>query len=302
MQKRNNKKTGTILAFVLLYCGIIGICAVIAPLVKHVLDFKFHRILARCLTVGTFLFVWFLMKYFRVNLREYGKRMGLSNDRFAWRSFWRGFLLSAVFIGGVSVVQVFLGFRTPRITLAWYAFLAQIGKAAATGIVVAYIEETFFRGVVFRSLARVSLWGSFVVTNLFYAAVHFFRSGNVLVAKTPGIIDSFRVMGGYFSSFSNDAHIWPAFVGLFLFGCVLTAAYLRSKTLLMPIGIHAGAVFIIKTNSAWSAFHEATNPLVFGSKWVYDGIIGWGVLLLMFICVLVVIKKKEGDGHVELLG
>ena len=88
---------------------------------------------------------------------------------------------------------------------------------------------------------------------------------------------------GYFEPFiANWSKIFPEFIGLFIFGIVLCIVFLRTKSLFMSIGIHAGAVFAIKFQQSF----VRKGPIdaidhFFGRAPEYDGPFEWAVLIIL---------------------
>ncbi|MBI5397802.1 MAG: CPBP family intramembrane metalloprotease [Verrucomicrobia bacterium] len=102
--------------------------------------------------------------------------------------------------------------------------LASLWPALATGVIVAVIEETLFRGVIFGALRREwgaarALWAS----SVFFGALHF-------VAAQP----------------KTALATMAAFVSLTCIGAVLAWCYWRSGSLYLSIGVHAGCVTALK--------------------------------------------------------
>ena len=70
-------------------------------------------------------------------------------------------------------------------------------------------------------------------------------------------------------------------IGLFLFGLALNIAFIRTRSLFLPIGLHAGAVFMIKfQNSFVRKGPEIYYPFI-GNTPHYDGVFEWIFLIIL---------------------
>ncbi len=80
-------------------------------------------------------------------------------------------------------------------------------SAGCSGLVVAVVEETFFRGLMYRAIERESGFAAAAwCTALVYASIHFFARGKIPAAEVAW--DSgFRLLGGALANFSNPLAI-----------------------------------------------------------------------------------------------
>jgi len=193
----------------------------------------------------------------------------------------------------ISIIILFLliGFEFQlgalKFSDTYQVTLKLICQALAAGLVVGLIEEVFFRGFVFLKLNRnlKSTQAALILTNLFYALVHFLRSGRPYVDETPTMFDSLRLIGASFHAFVQLDVYWPSMVGLFLFGLVLSFSFLRTRSLAIAMGLHGGAVFVLKLTSRWYVVEPHVSDLVYGGRGFYSGLLGW--LFILFIGLVI---------------
>jgi len=119
----------------------------------------------------------------------------------------------------------------------------RIGTVILAAISVPFIEEIFFRGVVLGILLRTGrrILSIIAVSGLF-AAVHFLKGSKqepVIVTWTSG----FQSIGDAFAGFGDPMMVLAAFGTLFLIGCILADARVFTRSLWLPIGLHAGWIF-----------------------------------------------------------
>lgn len=165
--------------------------------------------------------------------------------------------------------------------------LGILGKALATGVVVALLEEIIFRGVLFGAVRKLSGAAAAVVISAFYyAGLHFLRSRWDGDPAGIGWGTGFRIAADGFAHLASIP--LDSFLALFAAGILLgLVRAIIPKSLGICMGLHAGWVFVIKTlkpltlvipNAPWS--------FLVGS---YDRIIGYlsagwiGVLILIML-------------------
>jgi len=154
-----------------------------------------------------------------------------------------------------------------------------------SGILVAFIEESFFRGAMQYQMRRnTPLLATVFMTNLLYAAVHFTRPP----IPAEGIIidwnSGWEMLAGMFHQFEDFAGIADSYIALFAAGLLLSLVRERSGNIALCIGIHAGWVLIIKlTREVTDANSNTPAAVLIGS---YDNIIGWAATAVLALVTL----------------
>jgi len=287
------KKT---ILFLLSFALVLALAVVLSPLIYPHLPFKFERIFNRIVMVGVLVCVAIFVRIRKETFIEYG---------LAWKKDSLHLLLTA-FIAPIAVLSVYVAIQT-FFGEAQFSFqnvgiakwISRIILAALTGLLIGSIEEFFFRGATFHGCRKIwsspggGLALSLFVTNLFYAIVHFVHAKRPFIDSTPDFYDSLKLLGAPFASLSQFGEIWPGLAGLFIFGLMLNGLYLRTKSLYPAIGLHAGAVFFIKTDGLLVNF--GSNNLLWGSGKMYDGIVGWFALMILYFVLICFLKKSQGS-------
>ena len=83
---------------------------------------------------------------------------------------------------------------------------------------------------------------SVVAASALFAAVHFLKGSEwepAIVTWTSG----FQSIGDAFAGFGDPMMVLGAFATLFLIGCILADARVLTRSLWLPIGLHAGWIF-----------------------------------------------------------
>ncbi|HEY1267929.1 MAG TPA: CPBP family glutamic-type intramembrane protease [Candidatus Binatia bacterium] len=210
-------------------------------------------------------------------LREAGLA---GNER---RNFFYGFILAVLSMALLAVVMYFAGALAPGLSDPLYAIVRASGKALITALLVGFLEEIFFRGLLFKGLMEdYGGAAAFIGANLLYAAAHFFKAPEHFVLDGMDPLAGFRFLVFCLAPYLDTATTIPGLIGLFIIGVVLSYALLRSGSLYLSIGLHAGWVFAIKTLSLYGDFTREGLGWAFGAKpKLVSGVVTWlGILLV----------------------
>ncbi|MEP9411759.1 MAG: CPBP family intramembrane metalloprotease [Candidatus Brocadia sp.] len=156
------------------------------------------------------------------------------------------------------------------------------------------IEEILFRGFILQSmLTDIRTVSAVFISSLFYSLLHFFKTK---LSVSPGIqpfIGFIVVYQSFENIIVNFTAILPSVIGLFLVGVVLSYACLRTKSLYLAIGLHAGWVFLIKANRLFFDQTRTKLEWLFGDKEMVTGVLGWIFLTCTLILIRLVTKEPS---------
>src|SRR5262252_2202214 len=201
-------------------------------LTKYDFDTFFHR----AILIAAVLLLWPLLRVSAV--RGLGD-LGLAPNPHWPRDVSLGVLLSVIPLLVCGVVLIALHVYSFRHVFVW----PRLGQVLLAAISVPFIEETFFRGIVLGLLLRTGrkLLSVVAVSGLF-AAVHFLKGSE----REPAIVtwtSGFASISDALAGFDNLTMLACAFATLFLIGCILADARVLTRSLWLPIGLHAGWIF-----------------------------------------------------------
>jgi membrane protease YdiL (CAAX protease family) len=185
----------------------------------------------------------------------------------------------------------------PFFRLSLSESLEQCAKALLTAFTVGFLEEIFFRGIIFRGLLKD--WKplpAFVVANLFYSALHFVKPAEEYFLSGIDPWAGFRHLFSTFAPFVEPAQIAPGIIGLFLIGIVLSYAFVRTGTLYLSIGLHAGWIISIKTVRVFGDYTRENLGWLFGSTdpKIVSGAMTWAGVILVGVAVHWITRKRAG--------
>ena len=152
-----------------------------------------------------------------------------------------GSLLAAGFLLFMGIAFLYPGLFVPDPE----AQFDVIPKLLCTAIAVGILEELFFRGGMLGvCLRKMSMKSAVLLTSAVYAIVHFLKPPRLkLTEDQVNWSTGFDMLGRVFERFTDWQTVTAEFLTLLVLGIVLAMARLRTKSLWLPIGLHAGWVF-----------------------------------------------------------
>jgi uncharacterized protein len=223
---------------ILLYLVLVVLAgAALAPpiywLLHSALDFPFYRYLSRVTQIVAFILLGPLLYWLGIRKT---KEFGLERNPRAARDFFAGLALAV--IPGIALGAAYLSLEVYR--MRDEVALLAMARIAATAAVVAGIEEFLFRGVLLGLAAKAfgSLPAAIGISAIF-AEVHFLRP---LRTADRGVEwwAGFALVVRIFEA-GPPPSLWIAgFLVLFVAGMLLAYARLKTRSLWLPIGLHAG--------------------------------------------------------------
>jgi len=165
--------------------------------------------------------------------------LGLAPNSRWGRDLFAGILFSAIPLLCCGALLIALRIYAFRHSFAW----VPLGKALAASVTVPFIEETFFRGIVLGVLLRTGRrYMSIFVASAIFSVIHFLKAPaqtSTIVTWTSG----FNSIAHSFEQFGDVTMAGAAFMTLFLMGWILADACVLTRSLWLPIGLHAGWIF-----------------------------------------------------------
>jgi membrane protease YdiL (CAAX protease family) len=157
--------------------------------------------------------------------------------------------------------------------------------ALLTGITVAFIEETFFRGVLFTAVARTSgTLAAIIAPSALYASLHFLGGRLRVPAEEVSWEHGFLVLARLFERYAQPLELLDSFLALFMLGVLLSLVRLRTGAIAGCIGLHAAGVAAIAVLRKLTTVDEQAGYAVLVGS--YDGVIGWAALAWFVIIAI----------------
>lgn len=198
--------------------------------------FDFETYFHRALLVGALAFLWPLLR--SLEIRSW-RELDLAPNPHRWRDVGAGFLVAAIPLFAFGALVIALGVYSLRPTFA----LLPILDRTLSAIVVPFIEEPIFRGLILGILLRAgSTLPAVLGTSAIFSILHFLKAPEhtaTVVTWASGFVS----IANAFHQFGQPLLLLAGFTTLFLIGWILADARLRTRSLWLPIGLHSGWIF-----------------------------------------------------------
>lgn len=202
-----------------------------------------------------------------------------------------GLVIGAASLGVLAVVLEISGAAAPRDTeLSAGKFLS---KAFIPALGAGVIEELIFRGLLLGLWLRAcSLRTAWIGSSVMFSFVHFLSPPDgMMIADPRAWLAGFEILGGTLGHFANPAFFVTEFATITLLGLILGWCRLRTFSLWLPIGLHAGLVFALKTFSMARTLDPESplHPWFIGND-LKSGILPLAALGICFACCMISVR------------
>jgi CAAX protease family protein len=281
------------------FIGIVIVGALLAPILfwsaqwlaahglfSFLAKYDFETFFHRAILIAAALLLWPLLCISHVRSMA---DLGLARNPHWGRDVCAGILLSLIPLLCCGVLLVTFRVYSFRHALAW----PRLGKVLVASVIVPFIEETFFRGIVLGILLRTGRkYMAILAVSAVFAAVHFFKAPE----RTSAIvtwISGLNSIAHSFGQIGDPVTLTSAFGTLFVFGCVLAVARVHTHSLWLPISLHAGLIF------GSGAFSWLTRQQIVALPWLGKnllvGIVPLGVAAITWIIVQTWLKYDRAS-------
>jgi len=277
-------------AFLALFAAALGLVALATPAAWHLVSLlgtvPFHRVGNRLAMVGLALGLWLLARWLRLNNRQ---DMGYGGALRPWlRSLAVGLALGVAFMLPLTLLMLGTGLRRISVDLDALLLLKLLLSALTSGLVVAFIEESFLRGARYSAVVRESGVALAVIsTSLLYSATHFFARFTILPADVgPG--SGVDLVLGSLRAFAAPAQMADAYLCLAAVGVLLALVRWKTGNIAACIGLHAGWVTIMLVARRTTELNpDAAAPWLLSE---HDGFVGWLTLAWTLLAAIPVLR------------
>ena len=244
----------------------------------------FHRFVNRSLLVLALAGIWPLMR--ALGMCSW-RNLGWVSPRGQGARIVSGFGVGFVSLGVLAAVALLGGGWGFQADLSESHLAVKLLGAALSAVVVAMLEETFFRGAVMGALRRAHpVPVAIILSSAIYALLHFFRR-----PEAPSEVHWFTglaLLPQMMRGFLDGPALVPGFFNLTLAGILLALAYQRTGNLYFSMGLHGGWVFWLKFCSAVAVARPGANVWLWGTPGRL--IDGW-LALLVLAAVVVAVRR-----------
>lgn len=274
------------------FFAYLFLCLALAAVVTHpVLQFvsiqyEPQQVMGRIAQLFILLGLWPFLRWMGcANAAALG--FGIERSRFL-RSVLRGWFVGVLVLLVLMAALLLLRVRVPDPPPGGLLgpVLEKAVSALIGGLLIALLEETFFRGALFGVVrGRDGLRSAAIWSAALYAIVHFLKPH----ALPPGVLFDWDGALAMFVHAFTGVLQWrhlDSFAALFSVGLFLALVRERTGHIGWCIGLHAGWVFVIQVSRQLSDGDPAARLAFLAGD--YDGVIGWlaavwiGLLALVY--------------------
>lgn len=179
-------------------------------------------------------------------------------------------------VGAAFLLTTGLRIRDAQFTASAASFLHIFLVGVGSGISVALLEDTVFRGLMYTAIERESgAWTAALLTAPLFAVLHFFAKVRIPDADL-GWGSGFDLLRLSFAPLGHPSLVFDSFLSWLTVGLILSLTRALSGNIAVAIGLHAGWVIVLRmlqqatTSGSSSAY----------SAWVgrFDGLLGYWLL------------------------
>ena len=263
---------------VILLAGLIGACIAYPAyeLTTTFANWAFHRVASRiAMLVLLVELVWLCRHLHLTRKPDFG--YGLPWRRFIKVSLlWGAVGMATACIGAAFLLITHLRILDPEFIPSALSFAHIFLVGVGSGVGVALIEDTVFRGAMHTAVERESgPWTAALLTAPLFAVLHFFAKARIPAADL-GWGSGFDLLQLSFAPLAHPALVFDSFLSWLAVGLILSLTRILTGNIAVAIGLHAGWVVVLRMLQ--QATVSGTSPAY--SAWVghFDGLLGYWLL------------------------
>ena len=278
--------------FILALFGGAMLAYPVHALLSNWFEMDFERVVNRCVLITVI--ILFVLLFRRIGFHSWRDIGYNSSQKEFWTSQIKGFGVGILIM--LPVIAGLLITKNRIIDFGWnWSFsniLSLILVALLAGIIIAFIEETLFRGAMLTAIQRkASNLFAIMSTSFVYAFVHFLQPETQLNSELLNWTSGITVLKNAFTPLLQPAQYIDSFIALFLAGTLLALVKMRTNMLAVCIGIHTGWVFTIKIFKRLTNSNISSDYTFLAGN--YDKVIGYLAAFCIAIAILLYIKSKR---------
>ena len=258
--------------------GLIGACLAYPAyeLASTFSSWAFHRVASRIAMLVLALLLAILCRHLGLRQkRDFG--YGLPRRRFIKVSLlWGAAGMVTAAAGAAFLADTHLRVTDPGFVASASGFVHILLVGLMSGISVALVEETVFRGAMHTAIERESgPWAAALFTAPLFAVLHFFAKARI-PAETLSWGSGFDLLLLSFAPLSHPSLVLDSFLSWLAVGLILSLTRVLTGNIAVAVGLHAGWVVVLRMLQQSTVSGDAPAY----SAWVgrFDGLLGYWML------------------------
>jgi len=246
----------------------------------------FHRVFSRIAQIAALVFLWPLIRSIRIKSIS---QLGIDSNPYRTRDLVAGLLIAIIPVALLAVVYLQIDVLRIRNEFS----LTPIIRIFFTAAFVSVFEEFLFRcvllGLAVQSMRRLP---ALVIVSAAFSVVHFIKPKGLIPAGEVGWMSGVHLLGSSFDGGLAVSVLTGGLVTLFVIGMLTGFATVKTRSLWLAIGLHAGWILVQQCLNLFTRYRikppDALMPWVgpnVVSGMVPTGIVPVTVLLVTGLCV-----------------
>lgn len=233
--------------------------------------YPLHKLISRITQLLLVLSLFPLRRWLNLSWAEVGFAPKKQFFKQMATGFCLGFLTLLPVFAALYLLEVHVWDSHKIWTIA--AIIKKTTLALLLAILISYVEEPVFRGVLLMGLRqKIGLWAAILLGSAYYGSLHFLETATLIPYPQITLGSGFRLFAEAIANWLNPA-VLSAFAGLWMVGIFL--AVLRCyipQSLGLCMGFHASWVWQIKISKMFLNTNDHSPYLYLVSS--YDGLVG----------------------------
>lgn len=253
--------------------------------VSSLFRIHFRRVVSRCVMIAAILLLVPILK--RTGMASADGLGFRASSRTAVRHVLGGLLVGCASMSALYVIGLWTGVFLPGPHASVPAtIVAKTAGYFVAALVIALLEEPFFRGFLFGATRRhASFWTAALITSVLFAVVHTPKPVAPPELDGTAWTAGFQLLPHLFAGVNKDQLV-PTLLTLFVMGLVLCRTVERFGSVFPALGLHAGWVWSMRTAAALLMKNPSNPAYVFWqSPFVAKGYAGLAMAVVFLVVV-----------------
>ena len=279
------KELGKILAY---FIAVIVLGALLAPplywagqalagcgILRFLADTDFQKFFNRAMLVSALALLWPVVRWLQIGGWS---ALGLDPNSARWRHVAGGFAIAGFFVAVMAGCYVAGDVYRWKKVLPWGSTVPLFFSA----FFVAALEEGLFRAGILGLFRRTLPAGvAIAITAAIFSSVHFLKPDDSVQVTHVTWTSGFELVPHVFHRFTEPMELLSGFTTIFVLGLMLADVTVRTRSIWMAIGLHAGVVFVKMSFSKFTKRDAAHLPWI--GEELQLGLVPVGALLLAWL-------------------
>jgi membrane protease YdiL (CAAX protease family) len=243
---------------------------------KFLADTDFQKFFNRSMLIAAFALLWPMIRWLHIG--GVGE-LGLQPDARWKQRLGAGFIISGLCVAILAGCYIAAEVYRWKKALPW----GKVPPLLLSASVVALLEEALFRGGILGLFRRTMRpLGAIVATSAIFSAVHFLKPDDSVQIESVHWLSGFGLIPHVFHQFAEPLLVLGQFTTIFVLGLMLADVTVRTRSLWMAIGLHAGVVFVKMsfskfTKREWEQLPWIGKELQIGLVSVFVLLVAWAL-------------------------